>query len=508
MAAILSLSALFWTVREKILPLSANSEFFAFSWIYALRWGAGENVFQPHSQLTLPIFSFINKSLRMTEGSPEQIIAGWHSVAFYWPLALMVLSLAILFSTTSREYRLTDTIFSSAVYMASVPLFLTDFAIGSMAYHSLAIPLALASLPFCNFYKARERTFPITFYAMLGIYAAVCVLGKPTFGAFAAPLFVMELIKSIRRKNFIGIIVAASVAIGFYLGWLFLFYGSLAGVAGHFSWSLYFMQSQSDMYDNEKGATPLHWYAGYVVGKMGPLPSILIAGSILLVFTRKDRATVLVGVVSAIGCALFCLYARSQLHAESEFMALLATTTIAAFRCSSLPALLDEKMRSRICAYAIAAAAVALLILDYPLQTIKREHTEIMAEYDAIVVPWLFQQPKDVRTVALMIHPNVLWGVADAWCRGESNIFNFDRSDFLDKKFGNVTCLLRQEIPGSDLTKYNHAIFVKPANKTEAENMSYLSEAFPITSKRLRNCQPIGVVKLGGEEIFRCDLAD
>jgi len=82
-ASALALSPLFWTIRENITPLSANSEFFAFSWIYALRWGAGENVFQPHSQLTLPIFSLINKSLQMTNGSADKIIKSWHSISFY-----------------------------------------------------------------------------------------------------------------------------------------------------------------------------------------------------------------------------------------------------------------------------------------------------------------------------------------------------------------------------------------------------------------------------------------
>lgn len=502
-ASILSLSALFWTVRERVLPLAANSEFFAFSWIYGLRWGAGENVFLPHSQLTLPIFSLINKSFRMTEGDAAHIISGWHSIAFYWPLALMALSLVILFSTIDRQHRLVDAVFSAAVYLASVPLFLSDFAIGSMAYHSLAIPLALTALPFWNSYKTRERLFPITFYVMLGIYAAVCLLGKPTFGAFAAPFFAIECVKSIRSKNFTGIAVAMFVAAGFYLGWLFLFYGSLGGVADHFSQSLYFMQSQAGWYDNEKGATPFHWYAGYVVGKMGPLPTILIITSIACACTRKDRVPILIGSISAIGCALFCLYSRSQLHAESEFMALLATTTVAAFRCSTLPSLLEDKMRGY--AYAIAVTAIALLLLSFPLPTIKRENTLTMAEYDAIVLPWLFQQPKDIYTIALMNYPNVFWGVADAWCRGESNIFNAARSHLLDQKFGNVMCLFNQE-DGGDTSMYSHALFAKPANVTEAAHFVTLSKAFPATARRLRDCQSIGSVKADGVELFRCKL--
>lgn len=506
-AAILSLSALFWTVREKVLPLSANSEFFAFSWVYALRWGAGEYVFQPHGQLTFPIFSLIDKALGMTEGSPEQIISGWHGIAFYWPLAIMVLSLAILFSTASREHRLTDAIFSAAVYVASVPLFLTDFAIGSMAYHSLSIPLALAGLPFWSFYKAPDRQFNITFYVMLGIYAAVCVLGKPTFIAFAAPFFAMELIKSIRGKNFVGVIVAGAVAASLYLLWLLLFYGSISGVADHFSQTLYFMQSQADWYDNEKGATPFHWYAVYIVGKMGPLPSVLIVASILLPFARKARFTLLVGIISAIGCALFCLHARSQLHAHPEFVALLATTTIAAFRCSGLPALLDEKLRPRINAYTVAALAVILLVAKYPLPTIQHDFTVIMSEYDAIAVPALFQQPEGVKTIALMKYPDMMWGAADAWCRGSGNIFNASRSDFLAKKFGNVTCLFNQE-SRADLFGYNYALLVKPVNVTNAKNLADLSVAFPATTKRLKNCHSIGIVVSDGAEFIRCELSN
>jgi hypothetical protein len=317
----------------------------------------------------------------------------------------------------------------------------------------------------------------------------------------------MELDKSIRSKSFIGLTVAASAAIVFYLGWLFLFYGSLAGVADHFSWSLYFMQSQAGWYDNEKGATPFDWYAGYVVGKMGLLPTILIVASILLALTRKDRFTLLIGIISAIGCALFCLHARSQIHAQPEFMALVATTTIAAFRCSGFPALLDEKLRSRIYAYAVAAVAVVLLVVKYPLPTIQHGHTATMAEYDAIVVPALFQQPAAVRTIALMNYPNVFWGVADAWCRGSGNIFNANRSDLLNKKFGNVTCLLNQESL-ADLSGYNHALLVKPVNVTNAKNLADLSVAFPATNKRLKNCHSIGIVVSDGAEFIRCELSN
>jgi hypothetical protein len=501
----LALSPLFWTIGENITPLSANSEFFAFSWIYALRWGAGENVFLPHSQVTLPIFSLINKSLQMTDGSADQIIKGWHSISFYWPLMMMGFSLSALFLTIGRTAALTNCIVSSAIFLVSIPLFLTDFALSSLAYHSFAIPLAIASLAFWRQYETQDPPSAI-FFVLLGGYTAICALEKPTFAAFAVPFFAMELLRAIHTKSVVGLITAASTALILYLGWLLFFYGSTEGVFAHFTKLLYFMQSQAQWYDAEKGATPLHWYAGYVVGKMGPIPTILILIAFGSTFFRGERLTVLTGISTAVACALFVLYKRSQIHGHSEFMALLTATAIAAFRLSELPERLT-KVTDRY-AVAVSIAAIATFIAMFPLPMIQHGFSNIMSEYDAIAVPAIFQQPENIRTIALMKYPNVMWGVADAWCRGSGNIFDAKRSDLIDSKFGNVTCLLNQENAAIDIKKFNYAVLVKPSQLSEAQNLAELLAAFPSVSSRLKNCRSIGVVKSDEDksEFFRCEL--
>src|SRR5712664_351262 len=267
--ALFSISNLLWTVREGVPPLSANSEFFAYSWIYALRWGAGESVFMPHSQLLFPIFALIDKVFGMSAGGAGEIIAGWHRIALVWPIALMAVSLALLFCTLDRRSPLIDAVVSASLFLVSVPIFLTDHALSSMSYHSLSIPLGLAALPLWRAYRSPDVLPSTSFYISLGIYTGVCLLGKPTFGAFAAAFFAMEFLRSVPHRKYAGLLTAIAVALATYLGWLLAFYGSIDGVAGFFSKSLMFMQSQAGWYDTEKGATPLHWYAGYVVGKMG-----------------------------------------------------------------------------------------------------------------------------------------------------------------------------------------------------------------------------------------------
>jgi hypothetical protein len=497
--AMFSISNLLWTVREGVPPLSANSEFFAYSWIYALRWGAGENVFMPHSQLLFPIFALINKVFGMSAGSAGEIIAGWHRIALIWPIVLMAISIGLITLTLDRTAPLADAVVSSGLFLVSVPLFLTDHALNSTSYHSLSIPLALAALPFWRAYRLPNAAPPISFYLYLGIYTAACLLGKPTFGAFAAPFFAMEIVRSIRNRNAAGLLLAIATAIIAYLGALLAFYGSIHGVAGHFSKSSLFMRSQAGWYDAEKGATPLHWYAGYVIGKMGPLPSALIAIALAAPFVRRDRAMLLTGVATAIACALFCLYIRSQLHAQPEFIALVMTAAIASFRCSGAPGMLQARINHGALPLAAGAAAVVLTAWTaaFPPATMQHGQVELMAAYDRVIVPVLFLQPAEVRTVALIEspaeqHTGIMWGVTDAWCRGQGNIFDLARSDLLDRKFGNITCLSGTERDGVDLSSYNRVVFLRDTKDDQNAPREVLAKVFPRLVSRFADCATSG----------------
>jgi hypothetical protein len=514
--AALALSNLFWTVRQNVPALSAQSEFFAFSWIYGLRWGNGEFVFQPHSQLIYPVFSLIDKIFSMTAGSADQIIAGWHRVSFVWPITVMSAGLVLLFVTIDRRRPLLDAVLSALIYLVSIPLFLPDQALSSLSYHSISVPLALGALPFWNCYRAfPDRGFRSLFYICLGVYAAICVLGKPTFIAFAAPLFAMELVKAARdqsTRHLGNVFLGVATAVFVYLLWLLLFYGNIKGVKEHVGLSYQFMVTQAGMYDQQKGATPFHWYFNYVIGVMGPLPTILIVSASAISFLSRQRAVLLYGVGTSVMLALFFLYHRSQSHGHPEFIAALLATTIGCFRSSGLLEELDRRLRlvirGPIFSAVVSIGMIALLIGCYPLKPSSEGFSAVMAEYDAIVVPNLFEQPESVRTIALMEYPQVFWGVGDAWCRGGGDIFDAVRSDFLDKKFGNVTCMINQETSAAVRPEFNRVVFVKSAKTSLADNFVELAKRFPVVSSRMGECRSLGTVHYDGSEFFECPLVD
>ena len=504
--ALFCLTQLCWPVREQLPALSANSEFFAFSWIYGLRWSAGEAVFLPHSQLLLPVYALINRIFNMSQGGTVDIIAGWHRIAMTWPLVMSATSLALLFATIDRAAPLFDAVISCALFVISVPLFLTDFALGSMSYHSLGVPLALASLPL---WRAFSSEAALRHSVWLGIYAAACLLGKPTFGAFAAPLFVMTFARAVRTRAFTALVVSIAVTIAVYLGGLLAFYGNRAGVAEHFAKSLYFMQSQAGWYDSEKGATPFHWYAGYVIGKMGWLPSFLIAIALAAPILRCDRGIILAGAATAIACALFCLYHRSQIHAHPEFIGLLLATAIASIRSSGWPAYLEARLGHPAAPLAAVAAALMLMVrVAISPPPIEHGFERIMAGFDLTTVPAIFVQPPDVRTVSLIAGDRLMWGVADAWCRGEGDIFDARRrSKLLDRLFGNVTCLVDHENAGSDLSSFNRAVFLRDIKVDQGLVPDAIANAFPDLAKRLSGCAKQGSPLNDTYDLMACRLS-
>jgi hypothetical protein len=248
-----------------------------------------------------------------------------------------------------------------------------------------------------------------------------------------------------------------------------------------------------------------------VIGVMGPFPTIWILLSTGVALLR--RRDVLIGVLAAITLGLFFLYNRSQTHGHPEFIALLSATTIGVLRCSGLfgepGRIFPRASKSILLPVATALVSCALLVSYYPLAPSLEGFTVFMAEYDAIVVPAPFEQPPEVRTIALMEYPNVFWGVGDAWCRGSGNWFNDSRSELLDGKFGNVTCMIGKENPTVQLVQlreYNRVVFVRKSGTSENETVAALVKTFPSVAAKLGECQSIGSVRSDGPELFACAL--
>jgi hypothetical protein len=252
----------------------------------------------------------------------------------------------------------------------------------------------------------------------------------------------------------------------------------------------------------------LHWYAGYVVGKMGPLPTILIVLSLAMPYLRRYRALVLTGIGTAIACALFCLYQRSQLHAEAEFMALLMTTAIASFRWSGIGTIAESRLNYTVGSLIAASFGLALIAwtIMFPPQTAQHGSAELIATYDAVIVPALFEQPADVHTIALIEYPTIMWGAADAWCRGQGDIFAPERSDLLDRKFGNVTCMMNATNSSIDLSKYNRVVYLRNSSTDQGVTPATFKTMFPSIVSRLTDCEPRGPALPGYLEVMVCGL--
>jgi hypothetical protein len=439
----------------------------------------------------------------MTTGGADHILAGWRHISLIWPIVLTVASLLLIFTTVDRRAPIVDALFSAALYLVSIPLFLSDHALSSLAYHAISIPLALAALPLWRQYTVRADHPRMGFYALLGLYTAVCALGKPTFLAFATPFYAMEIIRAARTWRVGGVLFAGLSAIAIYLLWMLAYCRGFEGLIDHLSNSYVFMRSQSGMYDEAKS----NWYISYVIGVMGPLPSLLIATTLGLAMLCRDRLMPVSGVFVGIASALFCLYQRIQLHAQPEFMALLLTLTIATFRHSELATRVEGFIPRKPLAIGATAASAALVIwtVYFPPRMMLTGFAEFMTMNDAVVVPSLFEQPQSVRTIALQVYPVVFYGVGDAWCRGSTYLFGGDHSMLLDNAFGNMTCMHNDENRNIDIASYNRVLFPKEIKTSIQDTMATIAIHFPSVSSRLDGCH-----RIDGDfpifEVFECNL--
>lgn len=478
---IISLSSILWAAWHGVNPAPAESEFFAYSWVYGVRWGAGEAIFQPHSQLIYPIFAAINAI------APGSILEKWKAVSQYWPAFLIVLSLGMIYATADRKALLYDVAISSALYLIAIPLFVDRLDLFSVSYHSLAVPLALGGLWFWKDYdRGRDPS-----WIGLGIYTAACVLGKPTFVAFAVPFFAMEFYKGNCARAF----NAGVVAITIYLNYLWIFYGSTAGMLQHFEFSRLFMTSQYDWYDTAKGATPFHWYFGYAIGVMGWVPTFLLAatlaycGSPSLVRYCYNRKIILVGIVSAFAAAMFVLYHRSQVHGQPEYMALALVTTIGVFRCSA---------RSRLVSL-IAVTSGAVLLMIFPTAESHRQYIEDRAKFDDFTIPAIFHP--GVKTLVVQKYPDVIPGTIDVWCRGGDNLFDRKRSPAADHFFPDAVCsTYGQPI---DIKPFSRLIFIeKPTTTIES-----IARDFPAIAGHFHDCGAATPPLPDNSVLVECKLA-
>ena len=305
---ILTLSDFYIVTKEKLPIVPAQSEFFAYTWIYASRWAAGEFVFQPHGQILFPVFAILNRLFGVDNGAPSDVMLSWDIVGFIWTLALALLSVAIIYITMKTKTVL-EYLVVSVIFVFAVPATLSELALFSMAYHSLSIPTAFLALPLWNRYAEYVKTqqlLSLNFHVALAFYLAFCLLGKPTFLAYAVPFFGAEIVRAVivkRAAIFFQITVTGCLAGLLYLAYIVIFYGGMTGAITYFEYTHLYMTSQANWYDAAKGPNWLAWYYNYVIGVVGPFAtygSIAIVACVFLpMFNRIVTLAALIGLLSS-----------------------------------------------------------------------------------------------------------------------------------------------------------------------------------------------------------------
>ncbi|MGM5018736.1 hypothetical protein [Tardiphaga sp. 367_B4_N1_1] len=490
---IFSIANLTWTVREGVSPLSANSEFFAYSWVYAVRWAHGErHVFQPHSQMLFAIYGLIDWLFAMTSGGAVRIISGWRTIALLWPNLIVIASVALIVGTTDRRNPVLDTLICLGLYIVVVQLSLSDQALNSLAYHSLAVPVGLGALPLWAHYRT-EDSKPTRFYVGLCAYTVVCALSKPTFLAFALPFYVMEMVRAFSLRDArlaLRTILCGALGLAIFVFLLYLIARNFEGLRYQLDKTYEFMRGQANWYDSVKGATPFHWYKNYVIDVMGWLPSTLII-TILLLAALTKRADIIAGTCVGLLASMFCLYNRSQLHGEPEFLTMLLATTIGIFRLSGLPRLTLIAPQRVITPVAVTASvALSLWTFVAPPKPKLAGFASFMSDFDKASIPILFGAA-GTRTLALQIYPVVFYGVADAWCRGSSDIFGGKQSRLLDAAVGTFACMHGMTDSKVDLDSFDRVVFPKEKIKSLDDTRRSMAPAFGDVMQRLRSCETL-----------------
>ena len=463
-------------------------------------------MFLPHSQLILPVFALINAAFDLTAGTPQQIIDGWNAVSFYWPVAMTTAAVAILFATSTKNAGVEAAI-TGILFVVAVPMALDGSTLLSTSYHSLAIPLAIGGLLLWPRFAHRPG---FAYHLGLGLYAAACVLSKPTFGAFAVPFFAMSLLDAARHRDArqAGLVAIAGItALLVYLASIVAFYRhGLHGLVEHYDYSKLYVTSQYHWYDGAKGLSVLHWYLNYVTREMGHLPTALIAIALAGACSSPRRASLLTGVTAGIAAALFCLYARSQLHGHAEFLAFLFATAVGALRSSGAIARASQGIEPWLGRQGLNAAAIALalayLTTIYPLTP---RDTKFAVEIEPLVAPTTSAILESPGAIAITIHPDIFFGPIDAWCRAGGNIFDYRRSPFFDALFPGVACALNHQPPDNNYSGFTSVIFMRSAAAGLSDTHAALLRSFPSLMSRASGCRTIAALP-DRSAIVRCNL--
>lgn len=512
---ILSLSTFYIVIIEKlrVILIPGGGEFFAYSWMFALRWAGGEFPFLPHTQILFPLFALADKIFNITDGTQHQIISAWNLFAFGWTITLVFISISLIYiSMKTRD--ILELVLVSIVFVIAIPFSLSESALLSTSYHSIAIPLAFLALPIWRYYTRTTELsskLPLLFYFYVGGYLALCILGKSTFLAYAVPFFVAEIVRSAKLKIYsplVGIVISGLVAAAIYITFLLCIYGSIDGVIVFFKNTQTFMTSQANWYDKEKGNNWIDWYIHYVAGVVGPFATASTIFITICSFIPRLKREVTLGALSGALFAMFFLYHRSQLHAHAEFLSCLAMLTIVILRHSGIYELFTAVRNNQTFDLAgkISATIIACVSLYafFPIP-FKIDSSAVIAD-DKLLSSIVFPKDNTIRKILISVYPNVLYGTVDVICRGSSNVFEVYRSPIIQKKLLDFVCLT---VPGQTLEEaddYSQLIFrTASVDETREASITRIANEFPWLRQRMQACASVGKLK-DGSEIVECKL--
>lgn len=511
---ILTLSDFYIVTKEKLPIVPAQSEFFAYTWIYATRWSAGEFTFQPHGQILFPVFAILDRIFGINDGIPSNVMLAWDIVGFCWSLALALLSVALIFLTMKTKSVL-EYLFVATIFILAVPATLSELAFFSMGYHSLALPTAFMALPLWNRYAdfvKKQDTPSIGFSICLASYLAFCLLGKPTFLAYAAPFFGAEVIRAAVLKRPVILfqtIMTGCLACLLFVSFLVPFYGGFAGFVVYIKYTHLYMTSQANWYDAAKGSNWLAWYYYYVVKVAGPFAAFGSVAIVACTFLPRLNRIITIAALIGLLSSMFFLYHRSQAHGHPEFIAHIAVLVIALFRNAGLERFAIHRFERPWSATALSCgsilASIIAVLIFFPLPMNSISWTQTMTAYNKVIAPVSFSDDQAVKTVLVSIYPNVLYGDVDIVCRGSREIFAGTPSLYFEQKFGNFTCITDKLRTAGEFDKFNHIVFRKEISDPTIEAAAQRTEQeFPYFSGRIKNCRSVGQFSTFG--VVQCEL--
>jgi len=497
-----------------IKPLSGGSESFAYGWVYAIRWLNNEYAFQPHSQPLFVIYSVIYKLFSINEYKGWELFEKWRVINYYWTILLSFISIFLIYY--HKKNNLFEIIVFYFLYYFLITLQLGDDTLNSMSYHSISIPVALASLIiYQKLLKDKNYAKKSSFF-YLSFYTAICALFKPTFIAFAAPLYALILSDGKYfelKKNFLNSSRTLIFSLIIYLSFLLLFYKfNFTNFFSHFYDTAYFMYSQKDWYDHEKGNNIFFWIYNFVYKRMGLLPFLIYIMIFVNIFFNEKIVTKKKKLFLFCTCLfspLFFLYHRSYTLAFPEFYAALLSMSIFTFNGSIIKHKIEYSLRKINILYQSIFLIFFTIILLIMAINSKMAHgfnyQKNMVRTDKVLKN--FDLKNNERIIFLSGYPEVFLGSIDALCRGTHNVFGGKRSMLYDDKWENVCFHLNETREEINLDLYKKIILI--GTKYD-EALNKAKQNFPKTMEKSENCKVYKFDRkadfMGGDEmIIECD---